>query len=386
MEHEPAHGAAVPVYGTVRRRTVCFFSGDITRCGGTERASTMVANLLHRQGLHKVVFLSLVEHEPEPFFPIDEGIAHYRLGDAWIDPGPGYVKVLPKLRKFLKRQGVDVIIDIDIVLDSLSIPASVGLKTRVVSWEHFNYQFEESVLYRKLILKYLVKRSDYVITLTERDREQYVLRLKRQERIQTICNPIEESVLIPEIKKENWIITVGRLAPEKGPEHLLETARRVLGKHPDWRWLVLGEGEARPLLEDGIRDRGLEGKLVLKGRVKDVGGYLRRAAICVMTSRYEGLGICLLEAKAHGLPCVAFDVPTGPAELITDGVNGYLVPAFDCGMMAERLGRLMDDPTLRERFSSNAGLGLEKYRPDCVLEQWNKVIGQVCDRRVDYHG
>ena len=359
------------------RKTICFFCGDVTRCGGTERASAAAANLLHRQGLHRVIFLSLVEQDSEPFFPLDKGIARYRLGEARIDPGPGYLKLLPKLRRFLKGRHVDVIIDVDIVLDCLSIPASTGLNTRVVSWEHFNYQFEESVPYRRLILKYLTRRSDCVITLTEKDREQYVRRLKRQKRIQAIGNPVEEPALIPERKKEKWIITVGRLAPEKGLEYLLKVARRVLKKHSDWQWLLLGEGEMRTALEDGIRGGQLEGRLILKGRVKDVGGCLRRSQIYVMTSRYEGLGICLLEAKAHGLPCVAFDVPTGPAELIADGTNGYLIPAFDCGGMAEKIERLIEDAELRERFSLNAGFGMEKYRPDFVLAQWNQVLESI---------
>ena len=361
----------------MRQKTVCFFGGDVTRCGGTERAATMIANLLHRQGSHRVIFLSLIEHDPESHFPLDKGIVRYQLRDAWIDPGPGYLKVLPQLRKFFKSQEVDVIIDVDIVLDCLSIPASIGLKTRVISWEHFNYQFEESVLYRKLILKYLVRRSDYVITLTERDKRQYVRHLKRQERIQAIGNPIEEPVLIPENKKEKWIITVGRLAPEKGPEYLLEVARRILKKYPDWQWILLGEGEMRPTLEDGIRSGQLEDRLILKGSVQNVSSYLQRSQIYVMTSRYEGLGICLLEAKVHGLPCVAFGVPTGPAELIVDGTNGYLIPAFACEKMEEKISRLIEDEELRERFSLNAGLGMEKYRPDFILRQWNQVIEQV---------
>ena len=362
----------------MRQKTVCFFCGDITRCGGTERASTIIANLLHRQGLYKVVFLSLVEHDPEPFFPLDKEIARYRLGDAWIDPGPGYLKILPKLRKFLKDQDVDVIIDIDIVLDCLSVPACVGLKTKVISWEHFNCQFEQSVLYRKLILRHLTGRSDYVVTLTQRDKEQYIRCLKRQERIQAICNPIEEPALAPESKKEKWIITVGRFVPEKGPEYLLEVARCILKKHPDWQWILLGEGDMKPVLEDGIRNGQLEDRLILKGNVRNVGDYLQRAQIYVMTSRREALPMCLLEAKAHELPCVAFDVPTGPAELIADGINGYLISAFDCDRMAEKIERLIEDAQLRERFSSNAGLGMEKYRPDFILAQWDQVIEQVC--------
>lgn len=362
----------------MQRKTICFFCGDITRCGGTEQASTSIANLLHRQGVYKVIFLSLTEQDPEPFFALDKGIARYWLGDVWMSPGPAYLKILPKLRKFFKNLDVDVVIDADIVLDSLSVPASMGLKTRVISWEHFNCQFEQSVMYRKLILKYLTRRSDYVITLTDRDKEQYVRRLKRKERIQAIYNPVEASAVTPEIQKEKWIISIGRLVPQKGPEYLLKAARRILEKYPDWQWIVLGEGEMRPILEAGIRAGHLEDRLILKGNVKDVSEYLQRSQIYVMTSRYEGLGICLLEAKAHGLPCVAFDVPMGPAELISDGTNGYLIPAFDCDRMAEKLERLIENAELRESFSLKAKLGMEKYSPDCILAQWSQVIEQVC--------
>lgn len=361
-----------------QQKTICFFGGDVTRCGGTERASTMIANLLHRQGMYRVIFLSLMEHDLDPFFPLDKGIIRYRLGDGWINPGPGYLKNIPKLRKFFRHQDVDIIIDADIVLDCLSIPASMGLKTKVISWEHFNCQFERSVLYRKLILKYLVRRSDYVITLTERDKDEYIRYIKRQERIQAICNPIEEPVLMPEIRKEKWIITIGRLVFQKGPEYLIEVAQNILKKYPDWQWILLGEGEMRPILEDRIRDGQLGDRLILQGNVQNVSDYLQRSQIYVMTSRYEGLGICLLEAKVHGLPCIAFDVPMGPAELIMDGTNGYLIPAFACDKMEEKIERLIVDAELRERFSLNAKFGMDKYRPDFILEQWNQVIEQVC--------
>ena len=71
-------------------------------------------------------------------------------------------------------------------------------------------------------------------------------------------------------------------------------------------------------------------------------------------------------------------MPTGPAELISDGINGFLIPAFDLDEMAEKIGRLMEDESLREQFSGRAGLGTEKCRGAYVLSQWNEVIGQVC--------
>ena len=90
------------------------------------------------------------------------------------------------------------------------------------------------------------------------------------------------------------------------------------------------------------------------------------------------MGDVLLEAKAHGPPCVAFDVPTGPAELITDGTNGYLISAFACDEMEEKIERMIEDAELRERFAWNARLGMEAYHPDLILTQWNQVLEQVC--------
>ena len=359
-------------------KNICFFSGDITRCGGTEKVSITIANMLRREGRHRVFFLSLTEGDPDPFFPLEPGIDRYRLGQRWIGPGPGYIKVIPKLRKFLKERDVDVIIDIDVVLDCLSIPAAKGLKTKVISWEHFNCQFEQSVRYRRHIQNYSVKRSDYIVTLTEKDREAYQQRLGRGERIRAIYNPMEKAVVEPGAVQGKQIVTVGRLAPQKGVDHLARVAEIVLHKHPDWTWVLLGEGEQRTFLEGEIRARGLEERLILAGKVENVGSYLQRSRIYVMTSRWEGFPLCLLEAKACGLPCVAFDVPTGPAELINHGVNGFLVPAFDRPEMAEKIQRLMEDETLRAGFSHRAGQGTEKCRGDYILSQWNEVIGQVC--------
>ena len=100
-------------------KKICFFSGDITRGGGTERVSVMIANRLCAEKNYKVLFLSLVEQKESPVYEIAEGIERSALGRKWLSPGPGYLPLIPKLRRFLKTQDVDLIIDIDIVLDVL---------------------------------------------------------------------------------------------------------------------------------------------------------------------------------------------------------------------------------------------------------------------------
>ena len=353
---------------------ICFFSGDITRDGGTERVSSMMANALARQGNYQILFLSLVEQASEPFFALENGIERHSLGDKWINPGLGYLKLIPRLRRFLIRHKIDVIIDIDIVLDILSIPAAKGLGTKIISWEHFNYNYEMKSLYRRYILKYSVKRTNYIVTLTESDKKAYMDHLNRKEAISAIYNPVGEFETAEATEKEKWLISVGHLVPVKGVDYLAEVAALVLKKYPDWKWLVVGDGEQKEFLETFIEQNQLGEQLVLTGRVKDVSAYLNKAQIYVMTSRSEGMPMCLLEAKAFRLPSVSFDIATGPNEIIEEGVSGYLVNAYDCEEMAQKLELLMGDASLRKQFSEHAQDNMDKFQMASILKNWITVL------------
>lgn len=253
------------------RKKICFFSGDITRSGGTERVSVQLANALQKEHSYDICFMSLTEQQKKPFYPLLPGIRRYRLGEKWINPGPGYLPLIGKLRKLLKNLQIDIIIDIDIVLDVLSIPASRGLKTKVVSWEHFNCEFEQQVLYRKLISRLTAHFSDYIIALTEEDKENYRKMLGRKTKISAIYNMVPKMKRDDEVLRENWIVTAGRLTYQKGIEYLSQIAVPVLKKHRDWKWLILGDGEERTILEQAISENNLEDQLILKGTVDQIG-------------------------------------------------------------------------------------------------------------------
>lgn len=388
---------------------ICFFSGDITRNGGTERVAVMIANGLSQRGF-SVCFLSLVEQKKIPFFDISAAVPRYVLKEdgKWVSPGPGYLPMVPKLRKFLKQQEIKVLIDIDIVLDVLSLPAAAGRETKVISWEHFNVPYEREFLYRRAILHLTARFSDYIVTLTRQDQENYEKLLHRKGRITFIYNPIEpkkfsetkkekafqgkERRRIEAIEqntadqeraeqKEKALITVGRLIERKGIDMLAKIAPRLLKKHKDWKWYMLGDGELRGLLEETVAKYGLEKQLILTGNVTNVEAYLKKSSIYVMTSRIEGLPMCLLEAAGCDLPCVSFDIPTGPSEIIEQGKNGFLISAFDVEKMEEVLDRLMkEDAALKQLTEAAAEYRktLEaKFGKETILDQWEKLLGKL---------
>ena len=355
-------------------KRICFFSGDITRSGGTERVSTQLANLLSNEKNYDICFMSLTEQNGKPFYSISHKINRFHLSERWINPGPGYIPLIGKLRRFLKEHDIDIIIDIDIVLDVLSIPASKGLQTKVVSWEHFNCGFEQTVFYRKLISRLTAHSSDYIVTLTEDDKKCYGTMLGRTKNIQAIYNPVPVMHCDESIERNNWIVTTGRLTYQKGTEYLIEVAKEVLKQHPDWQWLLLGEGEDRPLYEKAIEENHLENQLILKGTVDNVEWYLNRSKLFVLTSRYEGFGMCLVEALQMHVPCISFDIQTGPSEIITDKKNGYLISPFDCHAMIKAINTLIENPELLNQMKDNTMLGFEKYQEKTIVNQWKQII------------
>lgn len=357
------------------KKRICFFSGDITRSGGTERVAIQLANALKKDGTYDICFLSLAEQKGNPFYPLDSEVERYRFGEKWITPGPKYLPIIGKLNKFLKEKRIDIIIDIDIVLDVLSIPAARGLNTKVVSWEHFTADFELSVLYRKMILKYSVKRSDYVVVLTDGDLADYKNLLGRKNAISRIYNPVSYDLkTVAATERENIILTVGRLVPEKGMEYLKKVAIKILEQYPDWQWVILGDGEEREDLERFVAENNLQDRLILKGNVKNVDDYLRKASIFAVTSKIEGLGLSILEAREMKVPCVAFDVKMGPRELIHNGTDGYLINPFDCDEMAVKIEKLINDAELRESFAKNAFLRMNEFRIDKIVRQWKEML------------
>lgn len=357
------------------RKRICFFSGDITRSGGTERVAVQLANALREDPAYEICFISLTEQQKTPFYPLHPEISRYHLGEKWINPGPGYLPLIGKLRKLLKNLQIDIIIDIDIVLDVLSIPAARGMKTKVVSWEHFTADFELSVLYRKIILRYSVKRSDYVVVLTDGDLKEYQERLGRKHKICRIYNPVAYQLeKETESEKKKIILTVGRLAPEKGMEYIKKVSIQILERYPEWQWILLGDGIERKNLEQFIIENNLENRLILKGNVENVDEYLQQASMLVVTSYYEGLGLSMLEARAMKVPCVSFDVKMGPRELIHHGIDGYLVQPFDCNEMIRKIERLINNPELRSQFAEKAYLHMDEFGLEKITKQWKEIL------------
>lgn len=170
------------------------------------------------------------------------------------------------------------------------------------------------------------------------------------------------------------LVTVTRLSEEKGLPQLVETAALLRQSCPDFVWRIWGDGPERESVNADIAAHHLERNVLLMGQTDDVAAAYARAGVFVLTSEREGLPMVLLEAKAAGLPCVSFDISFGPADLIREGVDGFLIPYGDCAAMAERLKQLLSDDGLAHSMAENARGNLDKYCPDAIRAQWLALI------------
>lgn len=359
-------------------KKICFFSGDITRSGGTERVSTVIANQLVKNKKFNICFLSLWENNDKLFYTLNDKIERYALFEK-VTSGKRILTYVYRLRKFVKSNNIDVLIDIDGILDLYSIPALRGAKCKLISWEQFNYYYNPDGPYRKITRKWAAKKADAIVVLTDEDKQNYKKEVRIKGKIIRIYNPMEsfEDNNVGYNLDSKLIISAGRLTAQKGFDMLVDVANIVLKKHPDWKWIICGEGEEREALEEKIRKYGLEQKLILQGNVNNIEGYYRKSAMFVLTSRAEGFGLVLTEAKKEGLPCVSFRCPAGPREIILEGVNGYLIDCFDIKAMAEKINELIENQDIRKKFSDNSMVGTEKFNIDKIGEQWMELIEQI---------
>lgn len=356
-------------------KKICFFSGDITRSGGTEKVACQIMNGLTAQ--YDISVISLTHSSEEMFYPLNSEIKKVALFDSNPNGIKQYFSVVKRIRKYLKTNNIDILIDVDTILDMFSATAVGGLKTKLIAWEHFNFHETMGNKLRVPVRKYMTKHADCVVTLTKEDRKTYSDYFGDKLRVEQIYNPVEITQAQGEYDlNSKTIISVGRLAKQKGFDMLVDVADKVLKEHTDWEWIILGEGDERENLEKKIAQKQID-NLKLLGRVSNVSEYMQKSAIYVMTSRYEGFPLVLIEAKANKLPVVSFSCKTGPSELVQDGINGYLINCYDIQAMADRICELIDNNAVRQRYSDMALLDTEKMNYNAIIKQWIDLIETI---------
>ena len=292
-----------------------------------------------------------------------------------------FLEAVKLLRNYLKEENIDIVFGIGMSMNTVGVASTIGLKTKFVSCDHTNSIVDIDTKVKKIQRYIGAKFADKLVTLTQEDRENYIKKYGvSDERICYIYNWKEDALSdVSYNKKSTKIVTVGRFDSQKGYDYLVQVAKKVLSEKSDWTWEIYGSGNQDEVdkIKELIKENNLQDKLLIKGLEKNQDLIYGDKGIYVMTSRYEGLPLVLLEAQQYSLPIVSFRCPTGPSEIVDDSVNGFLVDCYDIDKMSVKLLELMEDERLRHSFSAHAKDNMDKFDKNRILNQWIELIETI---------
>lgn len=363
---------------------ICFTIANVSKTGGEERMCVLLANELSSLG-HDITIVSQNNYYwQKPIFKIDSRIKIRSMKRTLVDWTVCRLFRrlrfdLWKYRRILKRQGIQLIIDVDTEVSLDSSIAKKGLDIKLISWEHFCFQrFKEREI-SSAIIECIKSNADKLVVLTKADQTLFRKCCGIPEnKIVQLYNPspIERNEFICHNGKK--VLAMGRLENEKGYDMLLKAWATVEKEASDWCLEIVGEGSQRESLISLCDSLGLQQVNFMPFTDNPYEKYLD-ASIYALSSRHEGFPLALLESANMSLPVVAFDCPNGPGEIVVDGVNGYLVEPGNVELFAEKLLSLIKDSDMRERFSRNALETVKDLKISGIIKKWENLISSVVD-------
>lgn len=355
---------------------------DSLKAGGAERVTLQWAAWLHQAG-HQAVVLTRREAARD-FYPLPDGIERLVEEDAGRSLGWfGFPWRLAALRRQLVRQRLDLAIGMTTLPAIKLLLAARGLRLPVVVSERNYPPARPPSLPWRLLRRLAYPTATLHLVQTEAIAAWLRQRgLARRTAVLANAIPWPLPSFSPRLDPadhlaagERLLLAVGTKAAQKGFDRLVEAFGRVSERHPDWRLVLLGieptpyhgRDQVAALRARLPADSPALVRLLFPGRAGNVADWYARADLFVLSSRYEGFPNVLLEAMASGCPCLAIDCPTGPAELIQPGRNGWLLPAAaGAPELAEALDMLMAEPARRAPLGAAAVAVRDRFAPTVI--------------------
>lgn len=359
---------------------ICFFLGGLYQNGGIGRITALLANQLTGLNIDQIYVLCYFNPNRPNMYPLSSKIKQHFFLESYSSMTKQLLSggVL-RLRHFLKENNIDILIACGALFYPISVLACKGTKTRSICWEHSDPEGNNDHRGQYLARKFGIKRSDMNIVLTKQALKVFIEKYHSNNTIQ-IYNPVDEAVFKAASDYDinsSRIISVGRLTYQKNFQVAIKVASEILPKHPDWQWDVYGQGEDLEELVKLTKENGIEKQMHFCGQVADLYSRYKEYSFMVMTSRYEGFPMTLLEGCGNGLPLVSFDIPTGPNEIIDDGENGFLLSSEDCEGMIMRIVQLIENKDLRRKMSYRSKEKSKSFMIQDVCNEWYKALQSV---------
>lgn len=379
--------------------------------GGAERVVSLLANRMCEDG-HDIQIVCLKYND-----------VYYTLHNrikvvAATEHASNRIMELFWLRKYIQKEKPDVVIPFTEGVYCFTILSLLGTKIPIIASERLDPAAMS--LPRKMLKRLLLPYADWLVVQTESIKAYFPKSI--QKKTSVIYNPVNDEAIenhrmdsrvqsskrkradsydhsghdfchnsskqtsltdlvAPknQSSKQNRIISVARLYPQKNQKMMIEAFAQIADEFPDWQLVIFGEGPLRSSLELLVKSLQLDGRVLLPGRTEHVIEELRKSKIFCLSSDYEGMSNSMIEAICVGLPVVSTKV-SGTEELITNGVDGFLVGVRKVDELTTVFRRLLLDEGLRIKMGINCMKKSSLFSLDSIVEQWKSLINEVISR------
>lgn len=386
----------VPVEGRI---PVTILISDVYGFSGVVRSVLNLAG--HLAETHDVEIVSVLRGREKPFFQFPPRVQVTVLDDQFRRPPGGWRERLHTLmsgRKGRLMHPADAASDNTTLWTDLllarrlqRVRSGVLITTRpafnmlgaglsreglaVVGQEHVNLAARGEALQPDIRRRY--GGLDALAVLTDTDRRQYDEALNSETRVVSIPNAVPKPAGPPSDVSRPIVLAAGRLTRQKGFDYLIAAFAEVAREEPDWALRIAGRGALGGSLRQQVAKNDASNSVFFLGLVNDMARQMELASLFVLSSRWEGFPMVIIEAMSKGLPVVAFDCPTGPADIVEHGVTGFLVPLGDVDGLAEAMLELVRDEPKRKRFGAAAAERAVEYTSSRVGPRWDELIAEV---------
>lgn len=335
--------------------------------GGMERVMSELAEYFcQREGLE--VHLVMYGRSTEVFYPIPDSLRIHKPRKVFNNRFRMFYTIgrLIFLRQTVKKINPDSILSFGEFWNSFVLLALIGLTYQVYISDRCSpaKQFGTS---HRLLRKWLYPRTKGVIAQTNKAKQLYSAQFKHNN-ICVIGNPIRMIQPDNALKRENIVLTVGRLIESKHHDRLIETFAKI--SQPEWKLIIVGDDALKQKnmakLKQLIHNLDMDDRIILVGSQANVDYYYLKSKIFAFTSSSEGFPNVIGEAMSAGLPVVSFDCIAGPSEMVIDNKNGFLITLFDFENFANKLHLLMQNDALRQQFGNAAKETIKEYNAEAI--------------------
>lgn len=362
----------------MQNKTIAFYCSSLTK-GGAERVFANLAEYFTDKG-YSVYMVTQYRQQDE--YQLQDRITRI-LSDITPEEekkgriGNFFARYF-KLRNIFKKIKPDIVFSCNGKNNFMAECANFGLPDKVVVSVVADPKMEYPTKMMRFLAGVLFRFADGIVFQTKEAASFFPGAIQKKSVI--LPNSINPQFIRPrfEGKRDPEIVAVGRLDDNKNHAMLLTAFAKIKDQFPDYRVVIYGEGEDREKLAKLIVDLGLEGRAELPGRVDKIEEKIYKSTLFVMTSDTEGMPNAMLEAMSLGLCVISTDCPCGgPGEMITSGVNGYLVPVRDTKKLQEQMAYCLSHPEAMEQTGKMAAMIQKSMAPEQVNKKWEDYFRKV---------